>query len=140
VKSINLRDDDSNDSGRENKTVLLPVSVDLKDKGVREVKYGGTFISIDFKGKLFTFTVCKEDVSKTHRIYQNALNHEIEEETKCKIWLECISSNWLKYIYTEEEIGRDTLDSNGKVEIVLRVAKKAVKKSSLMNLRPRMPL
>ena len=57
--------------------------------------------------KTFTFTVHKGDVTTTHGIYEKELGHELDETTKREIWFKCISTNWLKYVYTEEEIERD---------------------------------
>ena len=116
---------DDNDHNRGAKAVLVFLSVPdgLKQKGVKAITYARTFISIDYKGKIFNFTVDKEDITKTEGIYDKSLNHEVDDLTKQEIWV-CISSNWLKHIYTEEEIRRDSLGATGgQADTILDIAK-----------------
>ncbi len=121
----NSNNGDHNNDNRGAKAVLVFLSVPdgLKQKGVKVITYARTFISIDYKGKIFNFTVHKEDITKTEGIYDKSLNHEVDDLTKQQIWL-CISSNWLKHIYTEEEIRRDSLGARGgQADIILDIAK-----------------
>ena len=69
---VNGPDDDDTNNNRKPKAaiVFLPVPQELKDKGVNAVTYARTFISIDYKGKIFTFTAYKEDITKTQAIYE----------------------------------------------------------------------
>ena len=98
---------------------------ELKDKGVKAVTYARTFISIDYKGKIFTFTAHKEDITKTHAIYEKELDHEVDDATKHEIWFNCIGCNWLKHIYTEEEIQRDVIGAiGGQADAILESAQK----------------
>lgn len=106
------------------KIVFLPIPEELKERGVRAVTYARTFISLDYKGKIFTFTVYKEDITKTHGIYDKELNHDIDPVTKEEIWLNCIGTNWLKHIYTEAEIEREVLGTDGKADMILKLAQK----------------
>jgi hypothetical protein len=119
-------DDDNGSYNNENraKIVFLPIPQELKDKGVKGVTYARTFISIDYKGKIFNFTVYKDDITKTHGLFDRELNHEVDQTTKGEIWFECISSNWLQHIYTEAEIERDALRGEGNAEIILEEAKR----------------
>ena len=97
----------------------------LKDKGVKAVIYGRTFISIDYKGKIFTFTAYKQDITKTQATYEKELDHEVDDATKQEIWLDCIGCNWLKHIYTEEEIQRDAIGAiGGQADAILDLAGK----------------
>ena len=52
---------------------------------------------MDYKGKIFTFTVHREDITRTRGIYDKELD-EVDEATE-EIWFKCISTNWLKYVY-----------------------------------------
>ena len=75
---VNGPDDDDTSNNRKHKAaiVFLPVPQELKDKGVNAVTYARTFISIDYKGKIFNFTAYKEDITKTQAIYEKELDHE----------------------------------------------------------------
>ena len=130
---VNGPDDDDNNnnhSSRKAKLVFLPIPDELKQKGVRGVIYGRTFISLDYNGNTFTFTVHKEDITKTRAIYDKELNHEVDEPTKGEIWSKCISNNWLKHIYTEEEIERDVIRGIGKCDAILQIAKENIQRLS----------
>lgn len=116
-------DDDDDTTAATAKIVFLPIPEELKEKGVKAITYARTFISIDYKGKIFTFTVYKEDITKTHGIYEKELDHEVDEVIRNEIWF-CISSNWLKHIYTEEEIEREVLGRDGKADMILQLAQK----------------
>ena len=86
-------DDDNNSSNnRKPKAVIvfLPVPQELKDKGVKAVTFARTFISIEYKEKIFTFTAHKEDITKTHAIYEKELDNEVDDVTKHEIWFYCI--------------------------------------------------
>lgn len=119
-----MTDNGPNDNdGKNAKIVFLPVSNELKDKGIKSIIYARTFMSIDYKGKIFTFTVHKEDISKTKSVYDKELKVEIDPSTRREIWF-IIASNWLKHVYTEEEIERDAFVSKDGAEIFLDTAKK----------------
>ena len=121
----NNNNGDHNNHNRGPKAVLVFLSIPdgLKQKGVKKIIYARTFISIDYQGKIFNFTVHKEDITKTEGIYDKSLNHEVDDLTKQQIWV-CISSNWLKHIYTEEEIRRDSLGATGgQADAILDIAK-----------------
>ncbi|MGC2426247.1 MAG: hypothetical protein WA421_04370, partial [Nitrososphaeraceae archaeon] len=123
---VNGTDGDGASNIRKRKSVTLPVPKELEERGLKAVTFAGTFISIDYMGKTFTFTVYKEDVTSTHDIYEKELGHEVDETTKREIWFKCISSSWLKYVYTEEEIERDAV---GKLSgrVILELAKENAK-------------
>jgi hypothetical protein len=121
---VNGPDDNNNDDRSKAVLVFLPVPDELKQKGVKAITYARTFISIDYKGKIFSFTVYKEDVTKTHGIYEKELDHEFDDVTKHEIWF-CIASNWLKAVYTEEEIQRDAIGAiGGQADAILDIAKR----------------
>ena len=46
---------------------------ELKEKGLNAVTYARTFLSLDYKGKIFTFTVHREDITRTRGIYDKEL-------------------------------------------------------------------
>ena len=124
---VNGPDDDDTNNNRKPKAaiVFLPVPQKLKDKGVNAVTYARTFISIDYKGKIFNFTAYKEDITKTQAIYEKVLDHEVDDITKDEIWFDCIGCNWLKHIYTEEEIQRDAIGAiGGQADVILDLAQK----------------
>jgi hypothetical protein len=121
---VNGPDDNNNDDRSKAVLVFLPIPQELKDKGLKAVTYARTFISVDYNGKLFTFTVHKDDVTKTKAIFDKELDHEVDTATKSEIWFKVITSNWLLHIYTEDEIQRDALRSEGNSEIILETAKK----------------
>lgn len=123
---INAPDDSENTQAKA-ALVFLPVPQDLKDKGVNNVVYGRTFISLDINGKIYTFTVYKDDITKTHGIYDKELDHEVDFKIKDDIWFYCIGANWLKHIYTEAEIERDAIGSDGKTENILQIAQENCK-------------
>ena len=93
--------------------IFLPVPDRFKEKGIRAVTYARTFISIDINAKVYSFTVYKEDISKSHALYDKELDHEIDLETKNDLWLSVIGFNWLKHVYTEEEIRRSEVREGG---------------------------
>ena len=114
------------DHNREPKVaiIFLPVPDRFKEKGIRAVTYARTFISIDINGKVYSFTVYKEDISKSHALYDKELDHEIDLETKNDLWLSVIGFNWLKHVYTEEEIRRSEVrEGGGQVDAIIQVAK-----------------
>jgi hypothetical protein len=113
----------SNDYKDKTKIIFLPIPEELKKKGVTAITYARFFLSINYKNRLFTFTVYKEDVTKTHRIYEKELDHEVDATTKDEIWFKCICHNWIKHIYTEEEIGRDEVGGKGNTEVFLETAR-----------------
>lgn len=117
-------DDKGSSNGHKPSIVFLPIPNELKDKGVRAITYARTFISIDYNGKIHTFTVHKEDITKTHGVYDKELNHEVDELTKKEIWDKCISANWLKHVYTKDEIERDAIGGIDNAQILLDLAKK----------------
>lgn len=104
--------------------IFLPVPDRFKEKGIRAVTYARTFISIDINAKVYSFTVYKEDISKSHALYDKELDHEIDLETKNDLWLSVIGFNWLKHVYTEEEIRRSEVrEGGGQVDAIIQVAK-----------------
>src|SRR5215475_2606897 len=124
---VNGPDDTPEDKASKAALVFLPIPQELKDKGVRAVTYARTFISIDYKGRIFNFSVYKEDITKTRQTYIKELDHTLDQETKDEIWLNCISANWLKHVYTEHEIERERLGGDGKADMVLELAQKNCK-------------
>jgi hypothetical protein len=114
-----MGDDDKDSNKRRAKIVFLPIPEELKQKGLNQVIYARTFVSIEYNGQLFTFTVHREDVTKTHDLYEKALDHEVDAAIKGEIWVKCIGANWLKHVYTEDEIERDALRGEGNAEIIL---------------------
>ena len=67
--------DNDHNRGPKAAIVFLSVPDGLKQKGVKAITYARTFISIDYKGKIFNFTVHKEDITKTEAICDKSLNH-----------------------------------------------------------------
>lgn len=124
--NINGAEDEDTVGKRKAVVVSLPVPQELKEKGVKAVTCTRTFISIDYKGKIFSFTAYKADVSKTYRAYDKEFNHEVDAATKNEIWFKCISANWLKHIYTEKEREKDAIGVGG-AEAILDLAKKNCK-------------
>ncbi|HEX9320133.1 MAG TPA: hypothetical protein VF884_14460 [Nitrososphaeraceae archaeon] len=37
---------------------------------------------LDYKGKIYTFTVYNDDITKTHGIYNKELDHDVDLQTK----------------------------------------------------------
>ena len=61
---------------------------------------------------------------RRHALYDKELDHEIDLETKNDIWLSVIGFNWLKHVYTEEEIRRSEVgEGGGQVDAILQIAK-----------------
>jgi hypothetical protein len=53
------------------------------------------------------------------------LDHEVDDVTKHEIWFNCIGCNWLKHVYTEEEIQRDVIGTiGGQADVILELAQK----------------
>jgi hypothetical protein len=120
-------DDDSDVNKRKAKIVFLTIPEELKQKGLKNIIYARTFISIEFKEQSFIFTVFKEDVTKTHALYEKTLDHEVDAALKGEIWLKCIGANWLKHVYTEHEIEKDDIGGIGDAEGLLQLAKENCK-------------
>lgn len=116
-------DDDNDGNKRKAKIVFLPIPEELKQKGLKNIIYARTFISIDYNGRLFTFTIHKEDITKTQVLFDKALDHEVDAAIRGEIWFKCIAANWLKHVYTEHEIEMDAIGGIGDAEGLLELAK-----------------
>ena len=101
--------------------ILLEIPDTLKSRGIKGIAYGGTFMSVDYKGQLFPFTVYKGDITKTLSTFDKMIDSQMDEQTKSDV-MGLIASNWTRYVYTTEVMEREALGGDGKSDMVLEVA------------------
>ena len=113
-------DDKTNDKPKATLT-LLEIPNTLKLRGINGIAYGGSFMSVDYKGQLFPFTVYKGDITKTLSMFDRMIDSQMDEQTKSDV-MGLIASNWTRYVYTSEVMEREVLGCDGKSDMVLEVA------------------
>ena len=113
-------DDKTNDKPKATLT-LLEIPNTLKLRGINGIAYGGSFMSVDYKGQLFPFTVYKGDITKTLSMFDRMIDSQMDEQTKSDV-MGLIASNWTRYVYTSEVMEREVLGGDGKSDMVLEVA------------------
>jgi hypothetical protein len=100
---------------------LLEIPDTLKLRGINGIAYGGTFMSVDYKGQLFPFTVYKGDITKTLGTFDKMIDSQMDQQTKSDV-MGLIASHWTRYVYTTEVMEREALGGEGKSDMVLEVA------------------
>lgn len=113
-------DDDSKGKSKVTLT-LLEIPDALKLRGIKGIVYGGSFMSVDYKGQLFPFTVYKGDITKTLGTLDKMIDSQMDPQTKSDV-MGLIASHWTRYVYTPEVMEREKLGGDGKSDMVLEVA------------------
>jgi hypothetical protein len=116
-----MTEDGQNNDKHKPTLILLEIPDTLKRQGIKGIVYGGTFMSIDYKGQLFPFTVYKGDITKTLGTLDKMIDSQMDQQTKSDV-MGLIASNWTRYVYTPEVIEREVLAGDGKPDMVLEVA------------------
>lgn len=83
--------------------VMLPISEELKQRGVESICFMGSALQIRCQNKTFTTTLYKDDPIKTFKAFDTMLNGSLDHSLKEDIH-DCISDNWLKVIYTIDDV------------------------------------
>ena len=116
-----MSEDDKNNGKAKPTLTILEIPDALKLRGIKGIAYGGTFMSVDYKGQLFPFTVYKGDITKTLNTFDKMVDSQMDEQTKSDV-MGLIASNWTRYVYTTEVMEREVLGGDGKSDMVLEVA------------------
>lgn len=88
--------------------ILLEIPDTIKSKGIKGIAYGGSFMSIDYKGQLFPLTVYRGDITKTLGTLDKMIDSQMDQQTKSDV-MGLIASNWTRYVYTPEVMEREVL-------------------------------
>jgi hypothetical protein len=116
-----MSEDDKNNGKPKATLTLLEIPDTLKLRGINGIAYGGTFMSVDYKGQLFPFTVYKGDITKTLGTFDKMIDSQMDQQTKSDV-MGLIASHWTRYVYTTEVMEREALGGDGKSDMVLEVA------------------
>jgi hypothetical protein len=116
-----MTEDDKNNGKPKATLTLLEIPDTLKLRGINGIAYGGSFMSVDYKGQLFPFTVYKGDITKTLNTFDKMIDSQMDGQTKSDV-MGLIASHWTRYVYTTEVMEREALEGDGKLDMVLEVA------------------
>ena len=116
-----MTEEDKNNGKPKATLTLLEIPDTLKLRGINGIAYGGTFMSVDYKGQLFPFTVYKGDITKTLNTFDKMIDSQMDQQTKSDV-MGLIASHWTRYVYTTEVMEREALGGDGKSDMVLEVA------------------
>jgi hypothetical protein len=106
--------------------VFLPIPEELKKSGIKGISFLGSVLTIEYQNETIVSTLYKDDPIKTFAALDKTFGNTIDGSLKKGIkWV--LSSNWLKLVYTEEEINKPALARSGKAETVLEMVKTACK-------------
>ena len=116
-----MSEGDKNNGKAKPTLTILEIPDSLKLRGIKGIIYGGTFMSIDYKGQLFPFTVYRGDITKTLNTFDKMIDSQMDEQTKSDV-MGLIASHWTRYVYTSEVMEREAFGGDGKSDMVLEVA------------------
>lgn len=116
-----MTEDEKNNGKPKATLTLLEIPDTLKLRGINGIAYGGTFMSVDYKGQLLPFTVYKGDITKTLGTFDKMIDSQMDQQTKSDV-IGLIASHWTRYVYTTEVMEREALGGDGKADMVLEVA------------------
>ncbi len=116
-----MTEDDKNNGKPKATLTLLEIPEALRLRGIKGIAYGGSFMSVDYKGQLFPFTVYKGDITKTLATFDKMIDSQMDQQTKSDV-MGLIASNWTRHVYTAEVMEREILGGDGKSDMVLEVA------------------
>ena len=80
-----MTEDDKNNGNPKATLTLLEIPDALKLRGIRGIAYGGSFMSVDYKGQLFPFTVYKGDITKTLNTFDKMIDSQMDQQTKSDV-------------------------------------------------------
>ena len=77
-----MSEDDKNNGKAKPTLTILEIPDALKLRGIKGIAYGGTFMSVDYKGQLFPFTVYKGDITKTLNTFDKMIDSQMDRADK----------------------------------------------------------
>jgi hypothetical protein len=80
-----MTEDDKNNDKHKATLTILEIPDTLKLRGINGIVYGGSFMSVDYKGQLFPFTVYKGDITKTLNTFDKMIDSQMDQQTKSDV-------------------------------------------------------
>src|SRR5437867_9424304 len=99
--------------------IKLGISNSLIQKGIGSITKEDSTLCVVYKKKSIRFTLYKNDITKTMKIFDKLVGGTMNQPLKEEVWL-CISENWLCLIGLEENANREdnhTIKSLAKIKI-----------------------